>query len=628
MTKVMPEVNNFDEIHQRWVSEEEGFFSNAAARADFRRQIINFLSTDDYKGLMVDFENIHTTALDGYRKLIQEVGQDLHARGLKLYVAAPASDPDYPYQDVAANSDGIVLMNYDQHSPESEPGALAAQDWFVPNLKKVLEMVPSDKVISGIANYGYDWESQQQVTNGVTSRTPTGVYTVSVQEAWEGAKYSGAVIDFDRSTLNPHLSFVDEPNEQHDIWFTDAVTALNQMRASQSLGIDNFALWRLGSEDRSLWQIWDYPQRADAPDKLRSVPPGHDIDYEGVGEVLSITESPTYGTRSLTLDANSGWISGEQFQQLPRPYEASQYGASDDDEVALTFDDGPDPQWTPEILDILKAEHVPATFFIIGSDGMQYPSLLKRIYREGHEIGNHTWSHPDISQLSPPQLRMELNMTERLFAAQLGVKPLLFRPPYAIDVEPEVDDDARPIEIAHAMGYLTVGSKIDPQDWAFAPKRSADQILDGVLAELDKGNIILLHDGGGDREETVRALPMIIHELRDRGYSFVSISKLLGKTRAEVMPSVSTPERWATRFDHIGFSAYAALSAGLMIVFLAGDALIITRLLVLSSLAMFSRFRRPRKGVGGRFSAPCRSPYPRFQRGESDRAHRAFGAAL
>ena len=166
-------------------------------------------------------------------------------RGLKLYVAAPASDPDYPYQDVAANSDGIVLMNYDQHSPESEPGALAAQDWFVPNLKKVLKLVPSNKVISGIANYGYDWESQQQVTNGVTSRTPTGVYTVSVQEAWEGAKYSGAVVDFDRRTLNPHLSFVDEPNEQHDIWFTDAVTALNQMRASQSLGIDNFALWRL-----------------------------------------------------------------------------------------------------------------------------------------------------------------------------------------------------------------------------------------------------------------------------------------------------------------------------------------------------------------------------------------------
>ena len=203
-------------------------------------------------------------------------------------------------------------------------------------------------------------------------------------------------------------------------------------------------------------------------------------------------------------------------------------------------------------------------------------------------------------------------MTERLFAAQLGVKPLLFRPPYAIDVEPEVDDDARPIEIAHAMGYLTVGSKIDPQDWALEPKRSADQILDGVLAELDKGNIILLHDGGGDREETVRALPLIIHELRDRGYSFVSISKLLGKTRAEVMPSVSTPERWATRFDHLGFSAYAALSAGLMIVFLAGDALIITRVLVLSSLAIFSRFRRPRKGLADAFQPDVAVLIPAF----------------
>ncbi len=596
-TKVVPEVNNFDEIHQRWVSGVGSFFSNATARANFRQQINRFLSTGGYTGLMIDFENIQSSALDGYRELIKEVSQDLHSRGLKLYVAAPADDPDYPFQDVAANSDGIVLMNYDQHSPESGPGPLAAQNWFVPNLKKVLKLVPSDKLICGIANYGYDWEFQQQVKNGVTSLNPTGVFTISAQEAWEGAKHSGAAVDFDRRTLNPHVDFVDdgEPNEQHYMWFTDAVTALNQMRAAQSLGVDNFALWRLGSEDRSLWKIWDYPQRADASDKLRSVPPGHDIDYEGAGEVISITGKPTSGTRTLTLDAGSGWISGEQFQQLPRPYEASQYGASYDQEVALTFDDGPDPRWTPKVLDVLKAEHVPAAFFVLGSEASQHPLLLERIYREGHEIGNHTWSHPDISRLSPRELQMELNVTGRLLAALLGVKPLLFRPPYSIDVEPEDDEEARPIEAAQAMGYLTVGSRIDPLDWSIAPKRSAKQIVDGVLADLEKGNIILLHDGGGNREETLRALPLMIHELRDRGYSFVPVSQLLGKSRAEVMPSVSKSERWATLFDHCGLIAYAVLCAVLVLIFLLGDALVIARLLTLSSLAIFDRFRRSRE---------------------------------
>jgi cellulose synthase/poly-beta-1,6-N-acetylglucosamine synthase-like glycosyltransferase/peptidoglycan/xylan/chitin deacetylase (PgdA/CDA1 family) len=612
-TQVMPEVNNFDEVHQRWVTEVGGFFSSAGARASFRQQINTFLSSGDYKGLMIDFENIHSSALNGYRELIKEVGQDLHARGLKLYVAAPAADPDYPFQDVAANSDGIVLMNYDQHSPESEPGPLAAQNWFVPNLQKVLKLVPRDKLICGIANYGYDWEFQQQVKDGVTTVNRAGVFTISAQEAWEGAKHSGAAVDFDGQSLNPHVAFVDdESKEQHYMWFTDAATAFNQMRAAQSLGVDNFALWRLGSEDRALWKIWDYPQRADATDKLRSVPPGHDIDYEGPGEVVSITGTPSSGTRTLSLDAASGWINGEQFQQLPRPYEASQYGASYDQEVALTFDDGPDPRWTPEILDVLKAEHVPAAFFVLGSEASQHPLLLQRIYREGHEIGNHTWSHPDISRLSPRQLRTELNMTERLLAAQLGVKPLLFRPPYSIYVEPEDDDEARPIEIAQGMGYLTVGSRIDPQDWAFAPKRSAKQIVDGVFAEIEKGNIILLHDGGGDRQETVRALPLIIRELRSRGYSFVPVSHLLGKSRVEVMPSVSQPERWATRFDHLGFGTYAVLCWTLGLIFLLGDALIITRLLTLSSLAIFHRFRRSRENPCVGFQPPVAVLVPAF----------------
>jgi peptidoglycan-N-acetylglucosamine deacetylase len=595
-TKVAPEVNNFDVVSQKWVPGVAKFMVDPAARADFRRQVITFLGTDHYDGLMIDFENIPSSALAGYRELIKEVARDLHTRRLKLYVAAPASDQDYPYESVASNTDGMIVMNYDQHSPESPPGPVAAQDWFTRNLQNILEMVPREKLICGIANYGYDWSfQQQQAADGKNQLKPLPVYTISAQEAWEAAKDAKAVVDFDRGTLNPHVAIVDEPNEQHQIWFTDASTARNEMRVAQQLGIENFALWRLGSEDRSLWSVWDHPEAADAADKLRRVPPGHNVDYEGPGEVISITAQPAYGARTLNIDPASGLISGEEFQHLPRPYEASQYGGVDD-AVAITFDDGPDPQWTPKILDILKAEHAPATFFVMGSQASTHPSLLARIYREGHEIGNHTWSHPDISRLSPRQLRIELNMTERLFAAQLGVTPLLFRPPYAIDVEPEVDEQARPIEAAQAMGYLTVGSRIDPRDWATEPKHSANEIVASVMnqLDLDKGNIILLHDGGGDREETVRALPPLIHELRDEGYTIVPIARLLGKSRAEIMPSLPTAQRWLTGFDHLGFNLYALLYGGIVLIFIAGDALITLRLLSLASLATFNRFRRPR----------------------------------
>ena len=360
------------------------------------------------------------SASAGYRELIKEVALDLHARGLKLYVAAPADDKEYAYESVAANSDGIVLMNYDQHYPGSPPGPLAAQGWFTQNLQTVLKLVPREKLICGIGNDGYDWTFQQQpAAHGKNQLKPFGAHMISAQEAWEAARNAKAVIDFDRETLNPHVAFADEPNQQHQIWFTDAATAWNEMRVAQQLGIDNFALWHIGSEDRSLWFVWDHPEDFDAPSKLRSVPPGHNIDYEGPGEVIAINAQPVYGQRTLTLDPANGLISGEQFQQLPRPYEASQYGGVDDT-VAITFDDGPDPRWTPKVLDILKAEHAPATFFVVGAQASTQPSLLARIYREGHEIGNHTWTHPDISNISLRQLQTELNMTERLFAAELG----------------------------------------------------------------------------------------------------------------------------------------------------------------------------------------------------------------
>ena len=156
-------------------------------------------------------------------------------------------------------------------------------------------MIPKDKLISAIGNYGYDWV--QKPKHGPL---PPGVkdINVTVQDAWLAARDSEADVDFDGDSLNPHISYLDEHDLQHDIWFLDAVTALNQMRAAQSLGIQTFALWRLGSEDRSLWRVWDIPGEAGAENKLKDVPPGQDVDMEGNGEILRIEARPADGQRS------------------------------------------------------------------------------------------------------------------------------------------------------------------------------------------------------------------------------------------------------------------------------------------------------------------------------------------
>src|SRR5437016_6958195 len=113
-------------------------------------------------------------------------------------------------------------------------------------------------------------------------------------------------MDFDGDALNPHISYLDENNRQHEVWFLDAVTALNEMRAAQLLGIKTFALWRLGAEDRSLWRVWDVPGETAAPEKLKDVPPGTDGGMEGEGENLGNEAPPNEGTTAVTIDSSAG----------------------------------------------------------------------------------------------------------------------------------------------------------------------------------------------------------------------------------------------------------------------------------------------------------------------------------
>jgi len=590
---VFPVVQNFDGTD--FYPGIADFFNDPSARQRFRNQIGLFLASDRYRGLMVDFESFPKKGQPGYVALLRELSSDLHAKGMKLYVSVQVRNEDYDYAAISSAVDGVVIMNYDEHFPGGTPGPVASQDWFTANVQAALKIIPKDKLICAIGNYGYDWVEKPK-----KGKLPPGLIdkNVSVQDAWLGSRDSEEDIDFDGDALNPHFSYLDEQNFRHDIWFLDAVTALNEMRSAQTLGINTFALWRLGAEDRSLWRVWDIPGDAGAPDKLRDVPPGQDVDMEGEGEILRIEDRPSDGRRDLTIDSSTGLISDETFTDLPEPYRVARYGASKN-QLAITFDDGPDPEWTPKILDVLKREHAPATFFLIGFEADKFGSLTNRIFREGHEIGNHTFTHPDISNIGPNYMRVEMNLTERLFASRLGIRTVLFRPPYSIDQEPDTEDQVRPLEFTQSLGYITVGNKIDPNDWRDNPRHPAEQIAADVMAHLPPcklydqgcGNIILLHDGGGDRSETVKALPLIIEGARARGFEFVPVYQLLGKTKADVMPPLPEGELWAARLNWIGFWLFDATIKFIVIVFFVGDVLMTGRLLSVGLLAIYDRLR-------------------------------------
>jgi len=597
-TEVFPLVNNFDGIN--WI-DISSFLDDQAARERFRGEVANFLATDRYRGLMVDFEDFPKKAQPSFITLLNELAADLHSKGMKLYVSAPSGNSDFDYSGVGKAADGVVLMNYDQHyaGGGGTAGPIAAQDWFTSNLSQVKKFVPIEKLICAIANYGYDWV--QKPKRGELPSDEHDI-NVTVQQAWLAARDSEADVNFDDDTLNPHVSYLDEHNLQHDIWFLDGVTALNEMRAGRQLGVSTFALWRLGSEDRSLWRIWDFPMDSSAPSRLNIVPPGQDVDMEGSGEILNVEATPENGERKLELDNSSGFITGETMDSLPEPYRVGRYGASPN-QVAITFDDGPDPDWTPRILDVLKRERIPATFFLIGNQADRFASITSRIYNEGHEIGNHTFTHPDISELSNTMVEVELNLTESLFASRLGIRTHLFRPPYSIDSEPDTEDEVRPLEATEKLGYFTIGDKIDPDDWREG--RSAEQISNFVLQHLPPcrpgdiscGNIILLHDGGGNRRETVRALPMIIEGAREKGIQIVSVSDLWHKTRAEVMPPIKRSELWSAWLTWVGFWMYGAGVRIIAFIFFIGDLLMTGRLLFIGAFAIIDRLKKSHYGA-------------------------------
>jgi cellulose synthase/poly-beta-1,6-N-acetylglucosamine synthase-like glycosyltransferase/peptidoglycan/xylan/chitin deacetylase (PgdA/CDA1 family) len=315
------------------------------------------------------------------------------------------------------------------------------------------------------------------------------------------------------------------------------------MRAEADFGTAGVALWRLGSEDSRIWTFYARDLSADSlalhgPDlaALAQTAAASTIDFEGEGEILDLVATPQEGHIELEYDTAEGLIQEEQYDKLPSSYVIRKYGVAKG-KIVLTFDDGPSREYTPAILDILETEHVPATFFIVGVMAESNLDILKRIYDDGFELGNHTFSHPNLAEVNKERVALELNATRRLIESASGHSTVLFRPPYNADSEPETMQELVPVVEAKAEEFYTVGESIDPLDWSEGV--TADSIVARVIAQKESGSIILLHDAGGDREQTVEALPRIIKYFKANGYTFTDVAGLLGKTRDDVMPPLT-----------------------------------------------------------------------------------------
>lgn len=591
--RILPLIQNY--TNEQW---DPAVIVKALATPSSKEKLIaSILKTvDDHKfaGVTIDIEEVPEESQMLLFDFIKDLHTQFHQRGLILAQAVPFDNPDWDYPAYAAETDFLMLMAYDQHWSTSEPGAIAGQDWFDATMKKRMAELSPAKTIVCFGIYGYDWIKGEKEAEDISFQQAVLAAGESLDDLSD--------IKFDPGDENPHFSYTEDDGKDHTIWFLDAATAYNQIRTAKSYRVGGIALWRLGSEDPSVWKVFGSDHADFNPSLLSTIKYGYDVDFEGTGEILQVKAQPQDGVRDLKINAD-GSIADETYRHVPSAYVIQRTGDRPG-KIVLTFDDGPDPKWTPQILDILKEKNVKAAFFVVGSNGQTNPSLIRRIVAEGHEIGNHSFTHPNLGEVPLRVTDLELNTTQRLIESLTGRSTRLFRAPYFGDAEPRTPDEIEPTVQAQNLGYISVGLKIDPDDWKLknddGTPHTADQIVDEVLRQAaittpeERGNIVLLHDSGGDRSATVAALPRIIDGLRQSGHQFTTIGDLANMTPDQVMPPVPEDHSFFARSDSYVF--YGLSIAGWLMrwIFLIGIILGLGRMIFIGILA-FAQYVRSRR---------------------------------
>jgi cellulose synthase/poly-beta-1,6-N-acetylglucosamine synthase-like glycosyltransferase/spore germination protein YaaH/peptidoglycan/xylan/chitin deacetylase (PgdA/CDA1 family) len=598
-------VSNFSSDSQEFKSQDlRPLLSNPSSRARAIAQLTEVARAFGLAGVLVDFEaaddfpHLHDLSMTFTR----ELRAALKPLGKSVAYAAPAWLEAAELREVASSVDLVYAMVFDEHYSSGDPGPIASQSFYADRARAIAAVVPRDKLILMVGAYGYDWNDSTGTIKG---------YEVTYQDVIRDMRDSGAVMRLDRASLNPVLTYESPDSTDHEIWYLDAITAYNQMRVAQSLGVAGVAFWRLGSEDPSLWRALDDDGNLLAPDNLRTALPGYDPEIDGQGEILRIRAQPLSGSRPIVVDSATGFIVGERYASYPTQFIVQRFGAQEIHPhwVALTFDDGPDANWTGPILDTLASRGVKATFFVIGQNADAHVPLLRRIYREGHEIGNHTYSHPNLGLTGRKRTEIELDATERLIEAMLDRRTALFRPPYFGDAEPTTRNELIPVWLATERGYITVGLHVDSEDWQDPPP---DSIIKNVLDtrpedptekpecsdSLARGiktnvcNVVLLHDGGGNRSNTVAALGPLIDSLRARGDTLVLASQLAGLTRDQAMPPLGARAGIERLLLIGGFGLLGIVEWLLFWIFTVAVVLGVARLVLIGTLALIQRLKR------------------------------------
>lgn len=584
---ILPMITN--NYKNRWNADSTLIcLKNPESRRNLVANIKATLEEYNFKGINIDFEMLPEAANPYFLQFAVELNAALNNPTTLVTVDVNPQEYNLDISKISSQFDFIFVMAYDEHNADGIPGSISSMRFIENSLDDIMKKVPSEKFVVCAGTYGYDWVPGTDAKN------------LSYEEFISLANEHDATVYYDSPNSDMYFKYYNDEGKACEAHINDAVTIFNAMRTAADYNTAGVALWYLGCEDSRVWDFFNRDLSLSALKKkpynfrrFQSVKSMYSISYNGKGELLEVISKPESGLATIYVDSSNYFITSQTYVKLPTSYLVNRYGYNQSKKLAISFDDGPDSKYTPQILDVLKQYGIHATFFVTGLNVENNIPLLRRMYNEGHEIGNHTFLHPNLELSSVDRERIELRSTRLLLESITGHSTLLFRTPYNTNAEPHNLLEIKPLSVAYEEGYFSVASNIDPNDWEKGV--SADTVVARAIKQEGAGNIILLHDSGGERDQTVIALPRIIEYFKKQGYQFVTVSELMGKSRDQVMPPVAGNERFAEDINGVFFFVTFIWQHFLRGFFYVAISLGILRLLWILVLAILQKIREKKE---------------------------------
>ncbi len=363
--------------------------ADVAEQRAFARDLEGHLLALHARGVAIVWEQIDPTYREEMVRLIGLLRSELQTAGLELWLCVPVGDDlkVFDLDALAPHVDRFVAMLYYETGEYEEAGPLASLPWFSEWLEALTRHGDPSQWVIGIGTFGYDWPANGKPELASFQDIMARAASARTGQIANPAPYEG-----------PRFSYARE-GVDHDVWFLDATTFTNQQRLVLQKQLGGIGIDRLGTEDPLIWDGLRCGLSC-AASRFEHIAASDRIGAIGQGDFIEASHVPHPGQRRIQVDAAGLW--GVSYSDYPQSAVVRQRGDSSPEHVALTFDDGPDPDWTPRILDILRDAGVKAAFFVTGAHASQYPELVRRIADEGHEIGNHTFTHVDLAERRPP----------------------------------------------------------------------------------------------------------------------------------------------------------------------------------------------------------------------------------